>query len=76
LSSHQVTKDGTCLLFERNGGDLFAQENEAYPQSLVLKESQPENGVYPLSLIPEHAVNPYIQNPTLQRNSGSDSSHT
>ena len=59
LDSNQVTEDGMPPISEGNGGDLPAQENEVSPQSPVL----------------EHAVGPHVQDPTPQRDSGSNSPH-
>jgi len=73
LDSNQVTKDGRPPLSERNGVDLSTRENEIHSRSPIHDKSQPVSKVRPQSPVPEHAVSPHVQDPTPQRNSGSDS---
>ena len=60
MDSNQVTKDGMPPLSERNEGNMFAQENEVRPRSLIHEESQPVNDVRPQSPVLKHAVSPNV----------------
>ena len=64
LNSNQVTEDSMPSLSERNGEDLFAQENEIRFQSSIHEEIQPMSEVRPQSLVPKYAASPHIQDPT------------
>jgi len=75
LNSNYVTEDGISSLSERNRRDLSTQENGICPQSPIHEQSQLVNDVRPQSLVSEHAVSPYVQGPTPQRDSGNDSLH-
>jgi len=76
LNSNQIIEYGMPPLLERNGGNLSVQENDIRPQSPIHEGSQPVNKICPQSLVPEHAVSSYVQDPILQRDSGSNSLHT
>ena len=75
LDSNQVTEDGMPPLSRGNGGDLPDQEIEIRPQSPVHEESQLASEVRPQSPVVEHVVSPHVQDPTPQRDSGSNFPH-
>ena len=75
LDSNQVTEDGMPLLSRGNGGELPNQEIEIRPQSPVHEESQLASEVRPQSPVVEHVVSPHVQDPTPQRDSGSNFPH-
>ena len=66
MNSHQVTKDSTPSLFNRNDEGSSTQGNKIHPYYLITKENQPESEVCLQPPSSKHAVSPYIYDPTTQ----------